>query len=75
MQLRADVIDIYYAHFDDESTPLEETVGAFEEARLAGRIRHVGLSDYTPERIRQRWHWPGCVIVPVSPLRWPRRVT
>ena len=53
MQLRTDVIDIYYAHFDDESTPLEETVGAFEEARLAGRIRHVGLSNYTPERIRQ----------------------
>jgi len=52
-RLRTDVIDIYYAHFDDESTPLEETVGAFEEARLAGRIRHVGLSNYTPERIRQ----------------------
>ena len=52
-RLRTDVVDIYYAHFDDESTPLEETVGAFEEARLAGRIRHVGLSNYTPERIRQ----------------------
>ena len=52
-RLRTDVIDIYYAHFDDESTPLEETVDAFEEARLAGRIRHVGLSNYTPERIRQ----------------------
>ena len=74
-RLRTDVIDIYYAHFDDESTPLEEIVGAFEEARLAGRIRHVGLSNYTPERIRQRCHWPGCVIVPVSPLRWPRRAT
>ena len=32
---------------------MEETVDAFEEARLAGRIRHVGLSNYTPERIRQ----------------------
>ena len=52
-RLRTDVIDIYYAHFDDESTPLEETVGAFEEARLVGRIQHVGLSNYTPERIRQ----------------------
>ena len=52
-RLRTDVIDIYYAHFDDESTPMEETVAAFEDARLAGRIRHVGLSNYTPERIRQ----------------------
>ena len=53
LRLRTDVVDIYYAHFDDESTPLEETVAAFEEARRAGRIRHVGLSNFTPERIRQ----------------------
>ena len=52
-RLRTDVVDIYYAHFDDESVPLEETVAAFEEARRAGKIRHVGLSNYTPERIRQ----------------------
>ena len=53
LRLRTVVVYIYYAHFDDESTPLEETVAAFEEARRAGRIRHVGLSNYTPERIRQ----------------------
>ena len=47
-RLRTDVVDIYYAHFDDESVPLEETVAAFEEARRAGKIRHVGLSNYTP---------------------------
>lgn len=52
-RLRTDFVDIYYAHFDDESTALEETVTAFEEARQAGRILHVGLSNYTPERIRQ----------------------
>ena len=52
-RLRTNVIDIYYAHFDDESTPLEETVTAFEEARQSSRIRYVGLSNYTPERIRQ----------------------
>ena len=52
-RLRTEAIDIYYAHFDDESTPLEETVSAFEEARRAGKIRYVGLSNYAPERIRQ----------------------
>lgn len=52
-RLRTDAVDIYYAHFDDESAPLEETVVVFEEARRSGRIRHVGLSNYTPERIRQ----------------------
>ena len=77
MQLRTDVIDIYYAHFDDESTPLEETVGAFEGARLAGRIRHVGLPYYTPERIRQRWHRPGYVDRPgvTAPLASARNLS
>ena len=62
LRLRTDVVDIYYAHFDDESTPLEETVAAFEEARRAGRIRHVGLSNYTPERTAHR---------PTTPLQSP----
>ncbi|EXF24108.1 alcohol dehydrogenase [Nesterenkonia sp. AN1] len=50
-RLGTDHIDLYYAHFDDEQTPLEETVGAFEELRATGKIRAVGLSNYTPERI------------------------
>lgn len=52
-RLQTDRIDLYYAHFDDEQTPLEETVGAFEELISAGKIRSVGLSNYTPERIRE----------------------
>ncbi|MGJ9373892.1 aldo/keto reductase [Nesterenkonia sp. CF4.4] len=52
-RLQAEHIDLYYAHFDDEQTPLEETVGAFEDLVRAGKIRAVGLSNYTPERIRE----------------------
>ena len=42
-RLQADHIDLYYAHYDDASTPLEETVGAFGELQRAGKIRYVGV--------------------------------
>ncbi len=52
-RLRADHIDLYYAHFDDASTPLEETVAAFGELQKAGKVRHVGVSNYTGARLRE----------------------
>lgn len=52
-RLQVEQIDLYYAHFDDDQTPLEETVAAFEELVQAGRIRAVGLSNYSPARIRE----------------------
>jgi aryl-alcohol dehydrogenase-like predicted oxidoreductase len=50
-RLRTDVIDVYYAHFDDETVPLEETVAAFSGLVDAGKIRTVALSNYSAERI------------------------
>lgn len=52
-RLGTDYIDLYYAHFDDETTPLEETVGAFDDLVISGKIRHVGLSNYSADRIRE----------------------
>jgi aryl-alcohol dehydrogenase-like predicted oxidoreductase len=52
-RLQADHIDLYYAHYDDASTPLEETVGAFGELQRAGKIRYVGVSNYTGARLRE----------------------
>ena len=52
-RLKTDHVDLYYAHFDDPDTPLEETVAVFEELRAAGKTRYVALSNYTPERIEQ----------------------
>jgi aryl-alcohol dehydrogenase-like predicted oxidoreductase len=52
-RLQADHIDLYYAHYDDASTPLEETVGAFGELQRAGKIRYVGVSNYTGPRLRE----------------------
>lgn len=50
-RLATDHIDLYYAHYDDPQTPLEETVAAFSALVDAGKIRYIGLSNYTPERI------------------------
>jgi aryl-alcohol dehydrogenase-like predicted oxidoreductase len=52
-RLQTDVIDLYWAHFDDPDTPLEETVGAFAELVSAGTVRYIGLSNYSPDRIRE----------------------
>ena len=53
LRLGLDVIDLYYAHFDDSSTPLEETAAAFDKLVKEGKVRAIGLSNYTPERIRE----------------------
>jgi aryl-alcohol dehydrogenase-like predicted oxidoreductase len=52
-RLGVDTIDLYYAHFDDESVPLEETVGAFGQLVTDGLVRHVAVSNYSADRIRE----------------------
>lgn len=52
-RLRTDYIDVYFAHFDDETVPLAETVEAFDALRQAGKIRAVALSNYSAERITE----------------------
>jgi len=53
IRLGTDHIDLYYAHFDDASTPLEETVSAFNDLVVAGTVRYVGLSNYSAARINE----------------------
>ncbi|WP_431246385.1 aldo/keto reductase [Leifsonia xyli] len=50
-RLQSEYIDLYYAHFDDETVPLEETVAALSGLVDAGKVRYIGISNYTPERI------------------------
>ncbi|WP_345800015.1 aldo/keto reductase [Microbacterium sp. AZCO] len=52
-RLGVDTIDLYYAHFDDESVQLAETVRAFGELQRDGLVRHVAVSNYTDSRIRE----------------------
>ncbi|WP_121192637.1 aldo/keto reductase [Motilibacter peucedani] len=52
-RLGVDVIDLYYQHRVDKSTPIEETVGAMAELVQAGKVRHLGLSEASPATIRR----------------------
>lgn len=52
-RLGVDAIDLYYAHFDDQTVPLEETVTAFGELVADGLVRNIAVSNYTAERIRE----------------------
>jgi aryl-alcohol dehydrogenase-like predicted oxidoreductase len=54
-RLRTDYIDLYYVHYDDPGVPVAEAAGTFSELQAAGKIRHVGLSNYTAPRLRE-WH-------------------
>ncbi|WP_314686709.1 aldo/keto reductase [uncultured Bifidobacterium sp.] len=53
LRLGTDRIDLYYAHFDDPSTPLEETAAAFDALVKAGKVRAIGLSNYSADRIAE----------------------
>ena len=52
-RLQTDHIDLYYAHFDDTDTPLEESLPAFDALVRAGAVRHLGASNYTPQRLAE----------------------
>jgi len=51
--LQTDRIDLYYAHYDDETTPLEETLTAFDELVQAGKVRYVAASNYSAKRLTE----------------------
>src|SRR3954451_3973944 len=51
--LQVDTIDLYYAHYDDETTPLEETLTAFDELVQSGKVRHVAASNYSAKRLTE----------------------
>ncbi|MFT8243071.1 aldo/keto reductase [Roseomonas sp. BN140053] len=52
-RLQTDTIDLYQAHRDDESTPLEDTLGAFAELIRQGKVRAIGASNYSAARLRE----------------------
>ena len=50
-RLQTDYIDLYQAHQDDPETPLEETLSAFAALIKQGKVRAIGASNYTAERL------------------------
>jgi len=50
-RLRTDVIDLYQVHWPDFETPIDETAQVLEDLRLEGKIRAIGVSNYTPSQM------------------------
>jgi len=73
-RLGIDTIDLFYQHRVDPNTPIEETVGGMAELVKEGKIRHIGLSETSPETLR-RAH----AVHPIAALQseyslWEREV-
>ena len=51
--LQTDYIDIYYAHSDDETVQLTETLQAFTDLINAGKVRYIAASNYTGARLQE----------------------
>lgn len=52
-RLKLERIDLYQLHAIDRSVPLEESLGALKEMQKQGKIRHIGLSNFTVEEIKR----------------------
>jgi aryl-alcohol dehydrogenase-like predicted oxidoreductase len=52
-RLQTDYIDLYQSHQDDAATPIEETLKAFDSLVKAGKVRAIGASNFSPERLAE----------------------
>lgn len=52
-RLQTDYIDLYQSHWDDPNTPLEETLEAYAQLTKQGKVRVVGASNYSADRLSQ----------------------
>jgi len=52
-RLQSDYVDIYYAHADDKSTPLDEWLGVFDELVKSGKVRAIALSNFAAARVEE----------------------
>lgn len=52
-RLQTDYIDLMYLHYPDEHTPKDEAVGVLKELKDAGKIRAIGVSNFSPEQLKE----------------------
>jgi len=52
-RLKLDRIDLYQLHRVDPKVPMEDSLGALKEMQSAGKIRHIGLSEVSPEQVER----------------------
>ncbi len=63
-RLEVETIDLYYLHRVDPTIPIEDTVGAMAELVVAGKVRHLGLSEASGETIRR-----AATVHPIAALQ------
>jgi aryl-alcohol dehydrogenase-like predicted oxidoreductase len=63
-RLQVERIDLYQSHWDDEKTPLEETLGAYEQLLRQGKVAEIGASNYSAERLRQALDFSKALKLP-----------
>src|SRR5690625_298421 len=52
-RLQTDYIDLYYLHYDDTETPVEESLRALDDLKKAGKVRYIAASNLSPERLTE----------------------
>lgn len=52
-RLQTDYVDLYYLHYDDNTTPVAETISTLDEMVKAGKVRHIAISNISPERLKE----------------------
>src|SRR5436309_826694 len=52
-RLQVDCIDLYQSHWDDENTPFEETLAAYDQLPRQGKVRAIGASNLTAPRLAE----------------------
>lgn len=52
-RLQVDQIDMYLTHWDNENTPVEETLGAYDKLVKQGKVKHIGASNLSPARLKE----------------------
>jgi len=78
-RLRLERIDLYQLHRIDPKVPMEESLGALKKMQEAGKIRHVGLSEVSPEEIDRARKVLSIVTVQnqynIDNRRWEKTLT
>lgn len=52
-RLQTDYVDIFYSHYDDGNVSIADQAATYDSLVKAGKVRHIALSNYSPERIRE----------------------
>ncbi|WP_162426713.1 aldo/keto reductase [Pontibacter pudoricolor] len=51
-RLQVEQIELYLTHWDDDKTPVEETLGAYQKLIEAGKVKYIGASNLSPARLK-----------------------